>query len=177
MKIYTRTGDDGTTGLVRGRLSKDDIIVETIGNIDELNASLGICIAQSKNVKISGLLTTLQHDLFCIGSEVAGGKHFADAQIVEELEHHIDSFTETLPPLKNFILPGGSVLAAQLHLARTICRSAERRAVRLKKQHPRFNNHIILFLNRLSDLLFVMARFANKTEKVSDVIWSKRSGH
>lgn len=178
MRIYTRTGDDGTTGLLGGqRLSKDAPRVEAYGSVDELNAHIGLALAHLRTpVRLGEMLQQVQNTLFIIGSELAtpiGQKppvKPVDASHVQELEGWIDELEENLSPLRHFILPGGSVPAALLHVARTVCRRTERRVVTLFHTEPG-NAHIITYLNRLSDLLFVMARAVNAGEGVEDVIW------
>lgn len=178
MRIYTKTGDDGTTGLLGGqRLSKDAPRVEASGSVDELNAHIGLVLAHLHTpVRLGEMLQQVQNTLFIIGSELAtptGQKppvKPVDASHVQELEGWIDELEENLPPLRHFILPGGSVPAALLHVARTVCRRTERRVVTLFHAEPG-NAHIITYLNRLGDLLFVMARAVNAGEGVEDVIW------
>ncbi|MEJ5250539.1 MAG: cob(I)yrinic acid a,c-diamide adenosyltransferase [Chthonomonadetes bacterium] len=178
MRIYTRTGDNGTTGLLGGqRLSKDAPRVEAYGSVDELNAHIGLALTHlHSHARLREMLQHVQNTLFVIGSELAtpaGHKPpvepVGDSQ-VQELERWIDELEETLPRLRHFILPGGSPAAAVLHVARTVCRRTERRVVGLFHTEPG-NTHIITYLNRLSDLLFVMARAVNAAEGVEDVIW------
>jgi len=178
MRIYTRTGDNGTTGLLGGqRVSKDSPRVEAYGTVDELNAHLGLAIAYLQaHPTFSEILQQVQNHLFVIGAELAVpvGKKPIIKPIGEEevqaLERHIDALEDTLPPLRHFILPGGAVASAALHVARTVCRRAERRVVTLFHIEPG-NPHIITYLNRLADLLFVMARAVNAAEGVQDIIW------
>lgn len=178
MRIYTRTGDNGTTGLLGGqRLSKDAPRVEAYGSVDELNAHIGLALTHLRgHARVSEMLQQVQNTLFVIGSELAtpaGHKPpvepVSDSQ-VQELEGWIDELEQALPPLRHFILPGGSAAAAVLHVARTVCRRTERRVVALFHTEPG-NMHIITYVNRLSDLLFVMARAVNAAEGVEDVIW------
>jgi len=170
-KIYTRTGDDGTTGLGDGtRVAKDDSRVEAYGTLDELNSVLGILLAEKLPEDITADLEPIQHELFDLGSEFClPGYTAITAEHVQRLETLLDKYNETLPPLKEFILPGGSRAAALCHLARTVCRRAERRAWTLHKQHPQ-NPESIKYLNRLSDLLFVMARVIARQEG-QEVLW------
>lgn len=178
MRIYTRTGDDGTTGLLGGqRVSKDSPRVEAYGSVDELNAQLGLAIAQMpSHERFCQMLQQVQNDLFVVGAELAVpvGKKPVIAPLSEghvlTIERYIDEIEEQLPPLRHFILPGGTVAAATLHVARTVCRRAERRVVSLFHVEPG-NPHIITYLNRLGDLLFVMARAVNAAEGVQDIIW------
>ncbi|MCS7310227.1 MAG: cob(I)yrinic acid a,c-diamide adenosyltransferase [Armatimonadota bacterium] len=178
MRIYTKTGDDGTTGLLGGqRVSKDSPRVEAYGSVDELNAHLGLAIAQMpSHERFRQMLQQVQNDLFVIGAELAVpvGKKPVIAPLSEghvlAVERYIDEIEEQLQPLRHFILPGGTAAAATLHVARTVCRRAERRVVSLFHVEPG-NPHIITYLNRLGDLLFVMARAVNAAEGVEDIIW------
>ena len=178
MKIYTRTGDDGTTGLLGpGRVQKSDPRVEAYGSVDELNAALGVARSLDAGGWLGGDLATIQGRLFSLGAELAAiapaalaGLERIGDQDVATLERVIDRLEADLPPLKNFILPAGHVLAAELHLARTVCRRAERRLVSLAAStavEPR----LIHYLNRLADLLFVMARWCNQRAGVAEVEW------
>lgn len=172
-KIYTRTGDDGTTGLGDGtRVAKDSARVEAYGTIDEANSSLGIVLAmQEVPESVRGVLTRVQHELFDLGGELCvPGYRIIDATHVERLEAELDRFNDTLPPLKEFILPGGGPAAAATHVARATCRRAERRVCSLARLEP-VAPEAIRYLNRLSDLLFVMARHANRRAGVADVPW------
>jgi cob(I)alamin adenosyltransferase len=175
MKIYTRTGDAGQTSLFGGaRVGKDDARIEAYGTVDELNSFLGLARAVWPNGPIDEELAYVQNDLFDIGAQLAapGSDRFpgADAKRIEALEQRIDSMERELEPLKNFILPGGSPAAAHLHVARTVCRRAERRVVALQDDAAGTS---IVYLNRLSDFLFVAARYANTKQGVADVLWSK----
>ena len=168
MKIYTRTGDDGTTGLLgAGRVPKSAPRVEAYGSVDELNASLGVARALDGESWLATELDAIQSHLFRVGAELATTSTEMLATLarvgdedVEALEGWIDRLEADLPPLRRFLLPGGSALAAQLHLARTVCRRAERRVVALGDLEP-VEPRIVRFLNRLADLLFVMARWSN----------------
>jgi cob(I)alamin adenosyltransferase len=180
-KIYTRTGDSGQTGLIGGeRVSKDNLHVAAFGTVDELNAMLGIVRAEIADCSappadVDPLVAGIQHRLFDLGAELAttaAGKSMITADHVAELEAAIDRYDEPLPPLREFILPGGSRLAAELHLARTVCRRAERLAVTLSATSP-VEPNALRYLNRLSDLLFVLARSANAAAGVADVTWKK----
>lgn len=179
MKIYTRTGDDGSTGLIGGsRVAKDDAAIECYGTVDELNASLGAAVVVATDAETRIWLEQVQAELFTIGSHLAtpaGASQASslpalDGMWVERLEKQIDAIESTLPPLSNFILPGGTEFAARLHVARTVCRRAERLLVaasRERQVHPL----IVTYINRLSDWLFVQARRANHLAGVPDVPW------
>jgi len=185
-KIYTKTGDKGLTSLMNGqRVSKSALRVETYGTLDELNSSLGLVVAELRiknkgSIEIKKELLNIQNDLFEIGSMVSNPKTKYTNTITKYFEERIISFekfidflTAKLPPLKNFILPGGTRPAAFLHVARSICRRCERRLVQLS-QKEKVENVFIKYLNRLSDLLFTMSRFANKGEKKKEIIWKKK---
>ena len=182
MKIYTRTGDDGLTGLIGGtRVVKSDDRVQAYGSVDELNAVLGLCVAQSKDAEITGFLGVHQSELFALGSHLAAQDANAamklpplDAGAIARMEQQIDKWDTEIEPLKNFVLPGGSPLASWLHLARTVCRRAERDVVGLRaarpKDAPRFAAPV-KYLNRLSDWLFTAARVANKRAGAKETPW------
>ncbi|MGB8327604.1 MAG: cob(I)yrinic acid a,c-diamide adenosyltransferase, partial [Steroidobacteraceae bacterium] len=166
-RIYTRTGDDGTTGLGDGtRVVKDDARVEAYGTVDELNSSLGVLLAVAHvPPTIAAVLTEIQHDLFDLGGELCiPGHRVMTAERVTALERALDRFNDPLPPLKDFILPGGGPAAAACHLARTICRRAERRVWTLAARAA-VNPEAAKYLNRLSDLLFVLARVLARHER------------
>ena len=177
MKIYTRTGDSGETGLFDGtRVSKADPRVDAYGEVDEVNACLGVARAAGVDVDIAALLEHLQRDLFAIGALLADPARRIAARVdkaaigdadVARLEHSIDRLERDLPPLRRFILAGGSPAGAALHLARVVCRRAERRLVALAGVDP----IVLVYVNRLSDLLFVMARATNHRAGVSEVEW------
>jgi cob(I)alamin adenosyltransferase len=171
-KIYTRTGDDGTTGLGDGsRVDKDSLRVEAFGTVDELNSQLGVVLGQALPDEVRALLTGIQHDLFDLGGEISvPGRQALDGAYVTRLEQQLDSLNAQLAPPKEFILPGGSAAAAACHLARTVCRRAERRAISLNREAD-VNPHAIHYLNRLSDLLFVTARYLNHVQGTGDVLW------
>jgi cob(I)alamin adenosyltransferase len=179
MPIYTRYGDKGETVTLGGKtVSKDNPRVAAYGEIDELNALLGVCISFMKSGKTKTLLESIQKDLFVIGCELAAtGKkkpiNFIGLNQVEALEHEIDTIESSLTPLNNFILPGGSKTASMLHLARTVCRRAERTIVTLSRKE-KVNPQIITYLNRLSDLLFIQARQTNRKKRVDEKIWKGR---
>ncbi len=183
MKIYTKTGDSGQTGLLGGlRVAKDAPRIEAYGTVDELNAAIGVARCQTPPDDIDRLLTQIQNTLFDLGAELAtaGERHRELAKIsdshIETLETEVDRFEAGLEPLKQFILPGGTPLAAHLHLARTICRRAERRVVTLiAAENTELSPLIIVYLNRLSDLLFVLARSANAAAGNADIPWQSDS--
>ncbi|MEW4568716.1 cob(I)yrinic acid a,c-diamide adenosyltransferase [Tautonia sp. JC769] len=179
-KIYTKTGDDGTTGLLGpGRVGKDDLRIEAYGTVDELNAVLGVARSTTAiSLDLDRKLSQLQEELFTVGAALADPDPdgpFHDSvphDFILRIEHEIDHVESGLPPLQHFILPGGSPTAAQLHLARTICRRAERVVVSLGHadgQHV--PPSLVVYLNRLSDYLFVLARSANAEAGVADVPW------
>lgn len=171
-KIYTRTGDDGTTGLGDGsRVEKDSQRIEVLGTIDELNSCIGQILAQEIPEEIDRCLFDVQHTLLDIGGEICIPEfRLVNEQRVEALEQSLDQFNQNLEPLKEFILPGGSVAAATCHSARSICRRAERRIHTLAKVEDvsDVSRH---YLNRLSDLLFVVARYLNRHDSGNDVLW------
>jgi cob(I)alamin adenosyltransferase len=174
-KIYTRTGDDGTTGLGDGsRVPKDDPRVEAYGSVDECNSAIGVVLAVAGlPADIRDVLMTVQHELFDLGGELCIPGHRAiQAGQVSRLEQTLDAFNEHLPPLKEFILPGGGTAAAACHLARTICRRAERRCWTLARTQT-VATEPLHYLNRLSDLLFVIARVLARQESGSEVLWKR----
>lgn len=181
-KIYTRTGDDGTTALgTTRRVSKDDLRVETYGTIDELNSLLGLAIAAGLDEKLVAPLQLIQNELLHLGADLAfpqdDERQVAVPRIeqrhIDALEALIDEFNDAVGPLKNFILPGGGQGAATLQVARTVCRRAERVAVSLarEQQVSAFN---LAYLNRLSDLLFVMGRYENQAKGIEEPLWNSR---
>ena len=171
-KIYTRTGDDGTTGLGDGsRVAKDSARVASYGTVDELNSAIGIVLAVEIPERVREVLTQVQHDLFDLGGELCiPGMAMVHAADVERLEQVLDGFNEDLPPLKDFILPGGGAAAAHCHLARTICRRAEREVVALARVEE-IRAEATHYLNRLSDLLFVIARVLARASGHGEVLW------
>jgi len=171
-KIYTKTGDDGTTGLGDGtRVAKDSARVAAYGTVDELNSAIGMVLAQEIPAAIRETLTQVQHELFDLGGELCiPGMVMINEADVERLERSLDSFNEDLPPLKDFILPGGGIAAACAHVARTVCRRAEREVVTLSRQEP-VRPEAIRFLNRLSDLMFVLARVLARASGHGEVLW------
>jgi cob(I)alamin adenosyltransferase len=181
MKIYTKTGDHGETGLFGGpRVRKDTPRIEAYGTVDELNSVLGIVRAQAIESDIDALLRQIQNELFDLGAQLATPDPIAHHTSligppqIAALETAIDRFEARLDPLQQFILPGGTPAAAQLHFARTVCRRAERRLVTLAHQSgQRIADDLVIYLNRLSDLLFVLARASNHAAGYSDVPWQK----
>jgi cob(I)alamin adenosyltransferase len=178
MKIYTRTGDDGSTGLIGGsRVQKDDAAIECYGTVDELNATLGAAVIVA-DIEARGWLGQVQAELFTIGSHLATPPGAPQAKTlpaingnwVTRLEQQIDAAEPTLPPLRNFILPGGTEFAARLQVARTVCRRAERLLVATARERQ-IDPLIVTYMNRLSDWLFVQARLANQRAGVPDVPW------
>jgi cob(I)alamin adenosyltransferase len=173
-KIYTRTGDAGTTGLGDGsRTDKDSLRIAAMGDVDETNAIVGVLMCEDLPEEIRTLLTGVQHDLFDLGGElcVPGGA-FLKASQPERLEQAIDRYNDELEPLKEFILPGGTRAAALTHQARTVCRRAERAVVSVARQEQ-VSEISRQYLNRLSDLLFVLGRWLNKQAGCGDVLWQK----
>ena len=178
MKIYTKAGDGGQTGLIGGRkVSKADVTVGALGDLDELNACLGIALAHSQDAWLVKMLGRIQRAVLDIGAEVASPQNTEErrtAQGLDELTHvledQMDEHERRLPPLKQFILPGGTILAAHLHNARTVCRRAERSLVRLADEAP-MRPELVRTVNRLSDWLFSAARLANQEAGVEDVLW------
>jgi cob(I)alamin adenosyltransferase len=188
MKIYTKTGDAGDTGLPGGgRVPKDAGVTEVCGTVDELNTVLGLARAAGSTLQVKhvpsdvdDLLDRIQSKLFDLGAEVArlgaesASPNRIDAADSHSLEEAIDRFDAELPPLRNFILPGGMPAAAQLHFARAVCRRAERGFVGLQRECPRLSNEILIYLNRLSDLLFVLARLVNVRAGEPETIWKSK---
>jgi cob(I)alamin adenosyltransferase len=175
-KIYTRTGDDGSTGLGDGaRVSKDSLRVEAYGTVDEANSAVGVVLAVIDLPEpIKRCLTEVQHDLFDLGGELCiPGSKIITAAHVARLETELDGFNEALPPLKDFILPGGGTAAAACHVARTVCRRAERRCWSLARAEE-VAPDALKYLNRLSDLLFVVARVLARQSSGGEVIWRRR---
>ena len=181
LKIYTRTGDEGDTALFGGgRVPKDDTRVEAYGDVDELNASLGLARSIEMMPRIDEVLVPVQRDLFAIGALLATpdrdrmreqlSKARIDAERIAELEHAIDDCERELEPLRSFIIPGGTPKAAALHVARTVCRRAERRVVTLAHD-VELPELVVQYLNRLSDLLFMLARVANRRAGAGEVTW------
>jgi cob(I)alamin adenosyltransferase len=178
-RIYTKTGDSGETSLGDGRrVSKTDPRIVAYGTVDELNSTLGCALASEQNSHLSDILIRIQNDLFDVGADLCIPEtdkppEYVPLRVtsnqVTQLEHWIDATNENLKPLTSFILPGGTVLAARLHLARTVCRRAEIEVLRLSAIE-RINSQVVIYLNRLSDLLFVLARAANQNGQL-DILW------
>lgn len=183
-RIYTRTGDMGRTHLSGGQIvSKDNPRIEAYGDVDELNSAIGLAKCECDDPELIAFMDDVQHLLFQVGADLATPSHIKTLSIprissadITPIEKAIDRFEDELPPLKNFILPGGTLLSARLHLARTICRRAERRCVLLQEIET-INAEVIRFLNRLSDLLFVLARISNHRSGTPDKIWSSQNPH
>lgn len=183
-RVYTRTGDKGDTGLGGGqRVPKDSLRIETYGTVDELNSYLGVAVAACEDPEIRGHLEEMQHRLFDLGGDLCvleedqqkyGMPPFPSDQ-VDHLEQLMDRAQEELTPLEEFILPGGTAAAAHLHVARCVCRRAERLAVSLAREE-KVSSQVVPYLNRLSDTLFVLARLANKRAGRTDVLWKKKQG-
>jgi len=178
-KIYTKTGDDGQTGLFGGpRVAKDDARIEAYGAVDELNALLGLVRCEHLSPEIDTLLAAFQHDLFALGAELASpdpaklGTNFIGPPQITGLEQAIDHYDALVLPLNQFILPGGNRGASLLHVARTVCRRAERRVVTLAAATT-ISPHVVIYLNRLGDLLFVLARHANLLAGIAEEPWQK----
>lgn len=180
MKIYTKTGDKGETGLFGGeRVLKNNLRINAYGTIDELNSFIGLAITEVVSTEIREVLIDLQNKLFVVGSDLATPDTDKNKKLnisrtsddfIKKAESDIDNFSEKLDELRNFILPGGSKSSALLHVCRTICRRAEREVVALKNSEL-INENIIVFLNRISDLFFVLSRYENKVTNTPDTIW------
>ena len=183
-RVYTRTGDGGDTGLGGGqRVPKDSLRIETYGTVDELNSYLGVAIVACEDAEIRAHLETFQHRLFDLGGDLCvldeDKAKFKmpsfPADETDKLERIMDKAEEELAPLEEFVLPGGTAAAGHLHVARCICRRAERLAVALRR-HEKISDTVVPYLNRLSDTLFVLARLANKRAGRGDVLWKKQHG-
>ncbi len=182
MKIYTKTGDTGETGLFGGeRVSKNSVRIEAYGTVDELNSIIGLTITECNSEEIKTLLQKIQNKLFVLGSDLATPDSEKNKKLnisrvtpdfAAEIENSIDYFTSQLEELRNFILPGGSKGASMLHVCRTICRRAERRVIAIDDGIS-ISSDIIIFLNRLSDLFFVLSRFENKVSGIPDITWKQ----
>jgi cob(I)alamin adenosyltransferase len=177
MKIYTKTGDKGDTSLFGGqRVPKDALRIEAYGTVDELNSVLGIVAADNTDKRVTEILAEIQNQLFDVGADLAtprpGGKGIKRFEVKDSawLEKTIDSLEGHLKPLRSFILPGGNPLAARIHFARTVCRRAERVVVRLSRNED-IGDGIMVYLNRLSDLLFVLARYVNHLSGTPEIKW------
>lgn len=181
-RVYTRAGDDGTTALGGGqRVAKDSLRIESYGTVDELNSTVGVAVALGMDDSLKGPFFVIQQVLFNVGSDLCiledDKKRFAvpgiEPRHVEQLEGWIDGWNDDLEPLKSFILPGGDACAAQLHVARTVCRRAERLVIALSREEP-VGGQVVPYLNRLSDLLFVAARYQAKLSGAGDILWDSR---
>lgn len=178
LKIYTKTGDNGTTGLIGNkRVKKSNPRIAAYGTVDELNAELGIILSSKLGSDIKNLLTKIQHDLFIVGADLANPNlenksNRVTPEMTLFLENEIDKLETKLSRINFFILPGGDLVASRVHLARAICRRAETALVSLSEMDD-INNESLIYMNRLSDLLFVVARTINKRKKISDVAWKK----
>lgn len=178
MKIYTKTGDQGKTGLIGGtRVSKSDLRLEAYGTVDELNAHIGLLCAEGVSGDQAGLLEIIQNDLFLLGSWLATDQTIADASKflpdeshISDLETAMDKMNEILPELKSFILPGGCKAASQAHICRTVSRRAERRIIAFSLEYNT-DNLILKFINRLSDYFFVLSRHLNHLEGIEEISW------
>ena len=181
-RVYTRAGDDGTTALGGGqRVKKDSLRIEAYGTVDELNSTIGVAVAAGLHESMQATFFIIQQVLFNLGSDLCiteeDKKRFAvpgiEAHHVTDLETWMDGWNEHLEPLKSFILPGGDMAAAQLHVARTVCRRAERSTIALSREEP-VGPNVIAYLNRLSDLLFVASRYQAKLSCKGDLLWDSR---
>lgn len=177
-KIYTKTGDDGTTGLISGkRVSKSNARILAYGTVDEANSSIGIILASDVDDNTRNLLTKIQNDLFVIGADLSDAdlnnlSNRATPDMVQYIEGKVDELEKDLSAITNFILPSGDIVASRIHMSRAICRRAETAIVALSEKEP-INKTCQIYMNRLSDLLFVLARFINKQKHVDDVFWKK----
>ena len=174
-KIYTRTGDAGDTGTAGGsRVSKNDSLIHAQGDIDELNSFIGLAASQVDDTDLSLLFNRIQHDLFNVGAEISMSHPLIASNDVSFLEQQLDEFNLSLTPLEEFILPGGGETACLCHVARAVCRRAERSLVSLHQQQA-LNADLLAYVNRLSDLLFVLARVLTQLSGEQEVYWQKRS--
>jgi cob(I)alamin adenosyltransferase len=178
VKIYTKTGDDGTTGLIGNtRVKKSSPRIASYGTVDELNATIGVILSSKLEKDIADLLTKIQNDLFVVGADLANPNldnklNRVTSDMISFLEMEIDKLEEKLSPITFFILPGGDLIASQVHIARAVCRRAEINIVQLSEVED-INTECLIYMNRLSDLLFVVARTINKRKKISDIAWEK----
>lgn len=172
-RIYTRKGDDGYTTFRDKPVAKDDLLIDAIGTLDELNAAVGlVAAAGSSDKEVTQSLTTIQNELFNLGGELHTPEHMTiTAEKVTKLEQMLDHWNKSLPPLKEFLLPRGNQASAACHLARTICRRAERSIVRLRRQVPLHNPEILRYINRLSDVLFVLSRVLARETNEQEMMW------
>ncbi|MFB5630139.1 MAG: cob(I)yrinic acid a,c-diamide adenosyltransferase [Nitrosopumilaceae archaeon] len=176
MKIYTKTGDDGSTSLQGGkRVIKSNIRIKAYGAVDEINASIGLILSSKFDDELEKILKKIQNDLFVVGSDLSNSnlvnkENRVTVEMVENIEKNIDRLEKELPPITNFILPGGNEVSARIHLSRAITRRAETQVISLDEKE-KVNEECKKYLNRLSDLLFVMARYVNKKNGLEDIIW------
>lgn len=171
-KIYTRKGDEGYTQLGDKPLSKDDLLLEALGTVDELNSAIGLVVSLGTKEEVETCLTTIQQDLFNLGGELhLPEKITITPEKITQLEEVLDGFNKSLPPLKEFVLPRGTPASAACHVARTVCRRAERSMVRLHRQVTLNNPEILRYLNRLSDVLFVISRILARESNKSELLW------
>jgi len=175
-RIYTRTGDAGETGTATGtRISKDDILIHAQGDVDELNSFIGLLASKVDNAALNDLISVIQHDLFNIGAELSLSQPVITSKNIEYLEQQLDHYNADLPPLKEFILPGGGETASLCHVVRAVCRRAERSLVSLHKDVT-LNSELLAYINRLSDLLFVLARVLARSAGEQEVYWKAEKG-
>ncbi len=176
MKIYTKTGDDGSTSLQGGkRVIKSNIRIKAYGAVDEINASIGLILSSKFDAEVEKVLKKIQNDLFVVGSDLSNSdlvhkENRVTVEMVENIEKNIDRLEKELSPITNFILPGGNQVSARIHLSRAITRRAETQVISLDEKE-KVNEECKKYLNRLSDLLFVMARYVNKKNGLEDIIW------
>lgn len=179
MKIYTKTGDDGTTGIFNGtRISKSESRIQAYGMVDEINSFLGVILSKHVEKDIENLILKIQNDLFVVGSDLSNPdlkntENRVNDEMIKTLEENIDKFEEKLPPLTNFILPGGHEIASLVHVSRSITRRAETFVTSLSEKE-KINQNCLKYLNRLSDFLFVIARTINNRKNIKDVIWNPK---
>jgi len=172
-KIYTRTGDDGSTGMADGsRLAKDDLLVHAIGEVDELNTQLAL-VAWHAPENFVAMIRSIQDDLFNVGAELTVGEAMINQTAVESIETALDELNQNLTPLKEFILPGGGLAASHCHVARAVCRRVERVLVGLNKS-SKLNVYLLAYINRLSDYLFVLARAISKQQGEDEIYWQSK---
>lgn len=175
-RIYTRTGDAGETGTATGaRISKDDMLIHAQGDVDELNSFIGLLATRVDNAALSELISVIQHDLFNMGAELSLSQPVITAENVACLEQQLDHYNADLPPLKEFILPGGGETAALCHVVRAVCRRTERSLVALHKEVA-LNGELLAYINRLSDLLFVLARVLTRSAGEQEIYWKADKG-
>ena len=174
-RIYTRTGDAGETGTADGsRVGKDDLLIHAQGDVDELNSFIGLLASKTDNAGLKKLINSIQHDLFNIGAELSLAQPIINAKAVAFLEQQLDHYNADLPPLKEFILPGGGEEASLCHVVRAVCRRAERNLVSLHRKKA-LNNELLAYINRLSDLLFVLARVFTRDAGEKEIYWKTQN--